>query len=120
MVQQRVIGQTLTASKMRKHQAAFNRVLRANAVLIKQHRSAIDLVGGEGVLSCFRSVFNRAYQPYFSNMLLVDGQIKLLDCELLRFSCTQFSGAELVRYFLSVVAHIANQWFLYFIGSSNK
>lgn len=109
VVQQRVVGQHATVQALRSHHLAVASLLRSSDLLMKNHRCAIDSVGGEGVLSCLRAFFGSVPEPYCSNLFLVKGKLVLLDCELLRFSYRHYSVAELIRCVLSYVTHAVNR-----------
>jgi len=92
--------QAVTPATVLKVWPQFERLRAENQKLIREKKTALDFLGGEGFISCAYSLFSKS-TPYFSNMLIIKGKIRLVDSELLRLSLPSFSFAELVRFVLS-------------------
>jgi hypothetical protein len=85
-------------------QLQLEKLLVKNRSLLRRHSSSLDLLGGNGFTACLESVFFPNHQPYFSNMVLYKGKLRLLDSELLRYSFVSLSFEELVRTLLSLIS----------------
>jgi len=89
----------------------FTNLLQKNKQLEINHCCSLDLLGGQGLLSCIRYFLGHKELPYFSNTVLVkkNGRFKLrvIDTELLRLSLTSLTFTGILSYVSSHCSLVA-------------
>jgi len=114
MIQERVKRFTLLdPTSLTQVTADFNQLLLKNYSLRISHNCSLDLLGGEGVMSCIRYFFGSKKIPHFSNTVLVKTkgkiQLRLIDTELLRLSLSGYTFSDIISWVLSHFSVVATK-----------
>lgn len=86
-------------------QEEFLRLHTRNAAMLAATGMSLDIVGGEGVESCLRSLV-QSKEAYSSNMVIKksgkEHKLVLVDTELMRLHLPAWNTQDITRYFLSL------------------
>jgi len=107
----------VTKDVIREHEDVVDELIRRNDIVYRKTGCSLDFLGGEGVKSCILSLFGNSVKPHWSNMMIHQGSLRLVDTELHRVYLTEFSRFGILSYLLAFCSHHTNILFLkYFFG----
>lgn len=114
IILQERVNQTYSVTKevIQRHSSEFKKLLEKNSALYKDTGCSLDFLGGAGVNSCLRSLFDKQVVPHCSNLMIKDGKLCLVDTELHRVYLSSVSLHGVVSYILALFSHHTNVLFL--------